>query len=105
MVLSSLLTSWVQYVPPLPAKKKSSTRVTGSRVLTSDEGYAILHEKEERKRKVKKRQEREDKKRQKDELFRKKAEERRQRRLLLNQGNQDTNNKIHQRLQQMLQPP
>jgi len=49
-------------------------------VLTSDEGYAILHEKEEKKRKEKeekekKKQERQDKKGQKDELSRKKAEE------------------------------
>jgi len=44
----------VQYVPPPPAKKNSSTRVIGSRVLTSDEGYAILHEKEEKREKRRK---------------------------------------------------
>jgi len=49
-------------------------------VLTSDEGYAILHEKEEKRKEKeeeeeKKRQGREDKKRQKDELSRKEAEE------------------------------
>jgi len=45
----------VQYVAPPPAKKDTTnTRVTGSQVLTSAEGYAILHEKEEKKKKEKK---------------------------------------------------
>ena len=65
----------VQYVapPPPPKKNTANTRVTGSRVLTSAEGYAILREKEEKKKKEKK-QER-IKKKQKEELAKKKAEE------------------------------
>ena len=50
-VLSKYL---VQYVPAATQKdKSSSTRVTGSRVLTSAEGLAILKEKEEKKQKEK----------------------------------------------------
>ena len=41
----------VQYVSPPPAKKTGIARVTGFRVLTSDEGYAILREKEEKSKK------------------------------------------------------
>jgi len=55
----------VQYVPPPPVKNTVSTRVTGSRVLTSAEGYAMLHEKEEKKKteeeKDRRKQEREQK--------------------------------------------
>ena len=41
----------VQYVPVVSEKKKASeTRITGSRVLTSAEGIAILREKEEKKK-------------------------------------------------------
>ena len=42
----------VQYVPVVSEKKKvRETRITGSHVLTSTEGIAILREKEEKKRK------------------------------------------------------
>ena len=42
----------VQYVPAVVEKKKAAeTRVTGSRVLTSAEGLAMLREKEEKKQK------------------------------------------------------
>ena len=44
----------VQYVSPRPAKKSTSTRVMGSRVLTSVEGLAILREKEDKKKREKK---------------------------------------------------
>ena len=48
-----LLKYLVQYVAPLPEKRAAtSARVTGARVLTSSEGYEILHKrrkKEERK--------------------------------------------------------
>ena len=70
----------VQYVSPPPAKKTGIARVTGSRVLTSDEGYAILREKEDKKQrekeeKEKRKQEREDKRKQKSEFAKKRAEE------------------------------
>ena len=61
----------VQYIPTPPAKKSGSARVTGSRVLTSDEGYAILHEKEEKTRKEKEEKE----KRKQERENKKKAEE------------------------------
>ena len=67
----------VQYVPPPPVKKNTlSTRVTGSRVLTSAESYTILREKEDKKRKEKeekdrRKQERERKKREKQEASKK----------------------------------
>ena len=39
----------VQYVPVVQEKKKATeTRITGSRVLTSAEGIAILREREEK---------------------------------------------------------
>ena len=42
----------VQYVPVVQEKKKATeTRITGSRMLTSAEGIAILREREEKKRK------------------------------------------------------
>ena len=45
----------IQYVPPPPVKKNTaSTSITGSRVLTSAEGYALLHEKEKKKEKEEK---------------------------------------------------
>ena len=68
-----------QYVPPPPVKKNTaSTRVSGSRVLTSAEGYAILREKEDKKRKEKeekdqRKQEREQKKREKQEASKEKG--------------------------------
>ena len=70
----------MQYVSPPPAKKTDIARVMGSRVLTSDEGYAILREKEEIKQrekedKEKRKQEREDKRKQKSEFSKKRAEE------------------------------
>ena len=71
----------VQYVPATPKSRRVNTkRVTGSRVLTSSEGIAILNEKEEKKKKElaekeKRKEEREAKKRQKEELGKKKAEE------------------------------
>ena len=70
----------VQYVSPSPAKKTGIARVTGSRVLTSDEGYAILREKEEKKQrekenKEKRKRDREDKRKQKSEFSKKRAEE------------------------------
>jgi len=79
--LSDVISKYlVQYVPPSPAKTKGSTRVTGSRVLKSDEGmlfYMKKRRKENREgRQREKKQEREDKERQKDKLSRKKAEER-----------------------------
>ena len=69
----------VQYVSPPPAKKPGIARVTGSRVLISDEGYAILQEKEEIKQrekedKEKRKREREDKRKQKSEFSKKRAE-------------------------------
>ena len=69
----------VQYIPVVPKKKKSSTtRVTGSRVLTSAEGLAILRENEEKKQKEKeekekRKQERLSKRKQKEDLAKKKA--------------------------------
>ena len=48
---SSLLKYLVQYVAPLPEKRAATSarvtgaRVTGARVLTSSEGYEILHKK------------------------------------------------------------
>ena len=71
----------VQYVPVVQEKKKATeTRITGSRVLTSAEGIAILREREEKKRKKKeekerRKQERLNKKKEKDDLAKKKAEE------------------------------
>ena len=71
----------VQYVPVVQEKKKATeTRITGSRVLTSAEGIAILREREEKKRKEKeekerRKQERLNKKKEKDNLAKKKAEE------------------------------
>ena len=71
----------VQYVPAVVEKKKAAeTRVTGSRVLTSAEGLAMLREKEEKKQKEKeekekRKQERLKKKKEKDDLAKKKAEE------------------------------
>ena len=38
----------VQYILLLPAKKNGCAGVTGARVLTSNELYAILHKKEEK---------------------------------------------------------
>jgi len=73
--------SVVQYLAPPPAKKNTAnTRVAGSRVLTSAEGYVILWGKEEKKRKEKeekekKEQERIQKKKEKAKLAKKKAEE------------------------------
>ena len=70
----------VQYVPVVQEKKKATeTRITGSRVLTSAEGIAILREREEKKRKEKeekerRKQERLNEKKEKDNLA-KKAEE------------------------------
>ena len=67
-------------MPSPPVKKNTAaSRVTGSRVLTRAEGYAILQEKEEKKRKEKeekdrRKQEREEKKCEKQEVFRKQAE-------------------------------
>ena len=43
----------VQYVPVVSEKKAGETRITGSRVLTSTEGIAILREKEEKKKREK----------------------------------------------------
>ena len=44
----------VQYIPPIVEKKKAAEmRITGSRVLTSAEGLALLREKEEKKKKEK----------------------------------------------------
>ena len=57
----------VQYVSPPPATKTGIARVTGSRLLTSDKGYAILREKEKKQREKedkKRKREREDKKKQ-----------------------------------------
>ena len=68
----------MQYVSPPTAKKTGIARVTRSRMLTSDEGYAILREKEEKcKEKKKKRgkREREDKRKQKSEFAKKRAKE------------------------------
>ena len=67
---------------PVPPKKTrgSCKRVTGERVLTSTEGFAILKEKEDKKlreaeEKQKRKEERESKKKEKEEIARKKAEE------------------------------
>ena len=58
----------VQYVPVVSEKKKvHETRITGSRVLTSVEGIAILREKEENKKK-----EKEEKEKRKQERLNKK---------------------------------
>ena len=71
----------VQYVSPPPAKKSTtSTRVIGTRVLTSAEGLAILREKEDKKKKEieekeRRKRERLEKKKEKEELAKKKAEE------------------------------
>ena len=67
-----------QYIPAPPERNKAD--VTGSRVLTSAEGIAILQEKHEKKKKEKeekerKKQERLNKKKEKDDLAKKKAEE------------------------------
>ena len=43
----------VRYIPSVVEKKSAETRVTGSRILTSTEGLAILREKEEKKQKEK----------------------------------------------------
>ena len=61
-------------------KKAAETRVTGSCVLTSAKGIAILREKQEKKKKEKeekerRKQERLNKKKEKDDLAKKKAEE------------------------------
>ena len=70
----------VQYELPPPVEKNTAyTRVTGSRVLTSAEGYAILHEKEEKKRKEKEeknRRKQEREKCEKQEAFRKRQKKR-----------------------------
>lgn len=72
----------VQYVPVASKSgKQAANRVTGSRVLTSAEGLAILKEKEDKKKKEaeekeKRRQEKEDRKKEKEALVKKKAEER-----------------------------
>ena len=50
-------------------KKSAETRVTGSRILTSAEGLAILREKEEKKQK-----EKEDKEKRKLERLKKKKD-------------------------------
>ena len=70
----------VQYILTVIEKKKAAeTRVTGSRVLTSAEGIAMLRENEEKKQKEKeekeKRKQERLKKKEKDDLARKKAEE------------------------------
>ena len=65
----------VQYVPAATQKdKSSSTRVTGSQVLTSAEGVEILRGKEEKKQKKKdkRKKERLDKWREKDKLAKRK---------------------------------
>ena len=58
-------------MPPPPAKKSGSARVTVSRVLTSDEGYAILRVKEEKKRKEKEEKEKKKQERERKEKARK----------------------------------
>jgi len=69
------------YAPVVTRKdNSSSTRVTGSRVLTSAEGLALLRGKEEKKQKEKeekekRKKERLDKRKEKEELAKKKAEE------------------------------
>ena len=114
---------------PPPEKKSGTARVTGSRVLTSDEGYAILREKEDKKikekeEKEKRKQEREEKKRQKEELAKKKAEEKEElakkkaeqkeelakkkaeqkaKKLFLSQGKQDASDRMYQKAQRVLQ--
>ena len=70
----------VQYIPSVVEKRSAETRVTGSRILTSAEGLAILREKEEKKQKEKegkekRKQERLKKKKDKEELAKRKAEE------------------------------
>ena len=70
----------IQYIPSVVEKKSAETRVTGSRILTSAEGLAILREKEEKKQKEKedkekRKLERLKKKKDKEELAKKKAEE------------------------------
>ena len=71
----------VQYVSPPPAKKSTiSTRVIGTRVLTSAEGLAILREKEDKKKKEieekeRKKRERLERKKEKEELAKKRGEE------------------------------
>ena len=72
----------VQYVPATPRSRNQSVdRVTGSRVLTSSEGLAMLKEKEEKKKreieeKKKKKLEMEERKKEREELAKKKAESR-----------------------------
>lgn len=72
----------VQYVPETPkSRRQTADRVTGSRVLTSAAGLAILKEKEDKKKreaeeKEKRRMEREEKKKEKEAQARMKAEER-----------------------------
>ena len=63
--------------------KLSARRVTGRRVLTSDEGLAILKEKEDKKQKeaeekLRRKQEREERKKEKELQAKEKAEKRRQ---------------------------
>lgn len=70
----------VQFVPVTPTRK-SATRVSGARVLTSDKCASILKEKEEKKRKAaeekeKRKLEKEQKKEERELLKKKKEEER-----------------------------
>ena len=70
----------IQYIPSVVEKKSAETRVTGSHILISAEGLAILREKEEKKQKEKedkekRKLERLKKKKDKEELAKKKAEE------------------------------
>ena len=88
----------VQYVSPPPAKKTGIARVMGSRVLTSDEGYAILREKEEKeKRKARRRENKRGKiKGSKRASFLRKGQKRKQRKLLCNlQEGRDASDRIY----------
>ena len=67
----------IQYVPVAEKKKERSTRVTGLRVLTSEEGLAILQEREDKKKrekeeKEKRKEERLNKRKQKEEMAKEK---------------------------------
>ena len=68
----------VQYIPPVVEKKEAAeTRITGSRVLTSAEGLAMLRKEKEGKEETEKRkQERLKKKKEKDDLAKKKQKKR-----------------------------
>jgi len=69
----------VQYVPVKPKKPSTASRVTGARILTSEECAQLIFEREEKKKKEKEEKEarkaaREQKKKEKEEAARKKAE-------------------------------